>query len=107
MPRLLDVRPPSEFSICHLPGAISAQDYFYAESLAKALLDIPLKELLRNPQAYSSETHDTYVICRLGNDSKVAVLALEAFSNSGATVNDLIGGLRAWSMNVDPNFPVY
>jgi adenylyltransferase/sulfurtransferase len=48
----------------------------------------------------------TYVICRLGNDSQVAVEALRRIRPNGQ-IQDIIGGLRAWSTDVDPDFPIY
>ena len=49
---------------------------------------------------------EVYVVCRLGNDSQLAVDALRGAGAKGV-VQDLIGGLRAWSRDVDPKFPVY
>ncbi|KZT02878.1 uncharacterized protein LAESUDRAFT_729634 [Laetiporus sulphureus 93-53] len=49
---------------------------------------------------------ETYVICRLGNDSRIAVDALRSAGTTG-TVKDLVGRLRAWAMEVDEAFPVY
>ncbi|KAF8754167.1 Adenylyltransferase and sulfurtransferase UBA4 [Rhizoctonia solani] len=63
------------------------------------------------------------VICRLGNDSQVAVRALRgalqakedgsqanldnASSASPQRIVDVIGGLRAWAQEVDQSFPIY
>ncbi|KZS99927.1 uncharacterized protein LAESUDRAFT_732764 [Laetiporus sulphureus 93-53] len=113
--RIVDVRQPTEFGICHLPGSTN----------------IPIKELVANPSLHigqpdsrttlngdglsdepsedlSSETTpmETYVICRLGNDSRIAVDALRSAGATGM-VKDLVGGLRAWAMEVDETFPVY
>ncbi|KAH9848425.1 hypothetical protein C2E23DRAFT_871233 [Lenzites betulinus] len=93
---VLDVRPRTEFGICHLPGSIN----------------IPIKEFLTKPPASLRETpgvddgKDVYVVCRLGNDSQLAV---DALKNAGCVgvVKDLIGGLRAWATEVDGSFPVY
>lgn len=77
-------------------------------------LDIPIRDLVANPATYISHISpgdteveiETYVVCRLGNDSQIAV---EALRNAGAkgVVKDLIGGLRAWAKEVDNQFPVY
>ncbi|KAI0667802.1 hypothetical protein C8Q78DRAFT_1081688 [Trametes maxima] len=94
--RILDVRPRTEFGICHLPGSIN----------------VPIKELLTNPVAAGAELPDAgedtelYVVCRLGNDSQLAVDALKGVGATGV-VRDLIGGLRAWAGEVDNNFPIY
>ncbi len=71
-------------------------------------LDVPLKELVSDPLSYapSNQESDTYVICRLGNDSQIAV---EAMRNAGMTgvIKDVVGGLKAWTRDVDKTFPVY
>jgi len=51
-------------------------------------------------------------ICKQGNDSQLAASALPSIVEEMSLmnvheVNDLAGGLRAWSRDVDPNFPVY
>lgn len=78
--------------------------------------DIPIRELVADPSSYlsykSSDSGEgdteleTYVLCRLGNDSQIAV---EALRNAGmkGVVKDLIGGLKAWAREVDSQFPVY
>ncbi|KAI9056820.1 hypothetical protein FKP32DRAFT_1415841 [Trametes sanguinea] len=94
--RVLDVRPRTEFGICHLPGSTN----------------VPIKELLTNPKTVMGEVGDCggdeeiYVVCRLGNDSQLAVDALKEAGRAGV-VKDLVGGLRAWAKEVDSNFPIY
>ncbi|KAF8184991.1 hypothetical protein K438DRAFT_1907789 [Mycena galopus ATCC 62051] len=89
---ILDVRPPAEFSICSLPGSIN----------------VPLNELVANPDAYILPKRETYLVCRLGNDSQIAASSLrEARKEKDTVVKDVIGGLRAWARHVDPTFPVY
>ena len=73
--------------------------------------DIPIKELLTNPRQFAEglqreEETDVYVVCRLGNDSQLAVDALREVSKT-VVLKDLVGGLRAWSKEVDSNFPIY
>ena len=53
-----------------------------------------------------AEDGDLYVVCRLGNDSQLAVDALREAGKKG-TVKDLGGGLQAWAHEVDESFPVY
>lgn len=72
--------------------------------------DIPLVELTASPPAIDSsepgEPSDIYVVCRLGNDSQLAVDTLRNAGVKGV-VKDLVGGLRAWAAHVDPQFPIY
>ena len=54
-----------------------------------------------------------YVVCRLGNDSQIAVKALsehfqvEAKHGRVEVIKDLVGGITEWSNSVDVNFPRY
>ncbi|KAI0797876.1 hypothetical protein C8Q75DRAFT_709560 [Abortiporus biennis] len=90
--RLIDVRPPVEYGICHLPNSIN----------------VPLNELVADPTSFVKidEELETYFVCRLGNDSQLAVDALRSAGGKGI-IKDVVGGLRAWSKDVDPDFPVY
>ncbi|KAI0636161.1 hypothetical protein C8Q77DRAFT_1155867 [Trametes polyzona] len=94
--KVVDVRPRTEFGMCHLPGSIN----------------VPITEFLSNPQASIEKLGDTdgnadiYVVCRLGNDSQLAVDALVNSGRSGV-VKDIIGGLRKWAQDVDSGFPIY
>jgi adenylyltransferase/sulfurtransferase len=82
--------------------------------------DVPLAELLKTPEQYLPlQGCRTFIVCRLGNDSQVAARALrEAFvtkhglsgTDEGQLVHqvvDVTGGLRAWTRDVDPSFPIY
>ncbi|KAF8058719.1 hypothetical protein FPV67DRAFT_1428363 [Lyophyllum atratum] len=92
---LLDVRPETEYGICQLPSSIN----------------IPLNRLVANPVEYlpSDSTTETYVVCRLGNDSQIAADALRSAYPDGRVglVKDVVGGLKAWAKEVDSKFPVY
>ncbi|KZS92583.1 hypothetical protein SISNIDRAFT_455810 [Sistotremastrum niveocremeum HHB9708] len=88
---IIDVRPSIEFEICSLPNSTN----------------IPLPELLANPEAFEpKDDQPLFVVCRLGNDSQIAAKTLREFRPQ-TTVKDLIGGLRAWSHEVDSSFPIY
>ncbi|KAF9000743.1 hypothetical protein BDQ17DRAFT_1307842 [Cyathus striatus] len=88
---IIDVRPNTEFGICCLPSSCN----------------VPLKEFLKEPVKYVPEnpSAETYVVCRLGNDSQIAAESLRCMGFTN--VKDLIGGLKAWSEQVDNKFPVY
>ncbi|KAJ7090203.1 molybdenum cofactor synthesis 3 [Mycena belliarum] len=85
---IIDVRSPTEFGICSLPGSIN----------------VPLNELTANPHAYVAKG-ETFVVCRLGNDSQIAASSLRDAKKG--RIRDVIGGLRAWTQHVDPAFPIY
>jgi len=91
--RIIDVRPPIEFEICNLSGSIN----------------VPIKDFIADPVPYlpASQNQNVVVVCRLGNDSQEAADALRAISNNPGTITDLVGGLRAWSKEVDPSLPIY
>ncbi|KAF8170113.1 hypothetical protein BJ912DRAFT_998242 [Pholiota molesta] len=94
--KIIDVRPPTEYGICQLPGSKNVQ----------------LKDILSQPEKFISEcanNEELYIVCRLGNDSQIAAQALRSVSssNNSVVVKDVIGGLRAWSNQIDQEFPVY
>ena len=69
--------------------------------------DVPLQDIVANPADHASGP-ETYVVCRLGNDSQIAAEALRSVQRDPTfVIKDLVGGLRAWSRSVDPHFPVY
>ncbi len=110
--RILDVRPKTEFGICHLPSStrtfIAPTLIRVSNTLAHQSTDVPLHNLVANPGDYVSPEIETYVVCRLGNDSQIAAEALRsARPDPTFVIKDLVGGLRAWSRDVDPGFPVY
>lgn len=62
---------------------------------------------MASPQTHVTPEHkEVYFVCRLGNDSQLAVDAVGGLGG-GLVAKDLIGGLRAWAASVDPDFPVY
>ena len=79
-----------------------------SNTLAHQSIDVPLQNLVANPGEYVSAEFETYVVCRLGNDSQIAADALRgARPDPTFIIKDLVGGLSAWSRDVDPGFPVY
>ncbi|MCJ1401313.1 Urmylation protein [Xylographa trunciseda] len=110
---LLDVRDEIQFGICNLEGSVnvpnstidamtephstiensaSTVDQFTA-SLGRLPFDAPI-----------------YTICRLGNDSQLAVRKLKSlgYDNHGQRwIGDVKGGYRAWRQQIDPDWPEY
>ncbi|KAJ8662138.1 hypothetical protein O0I10_001831 [Lichtheimia ornata] len=91
---LLDVRAPVQFDICSLPGSLS---------IPLANLEKRISELKKDMEA--KETDNVYVVCRLGNDSQLAVRLLQKHGITNA--RDISGGLYKWATDIDPNFPIY
>ncbi|XP_043279425.1 adenylyltransferase and sulfurtransferase MOCS3 [Venturia canescens] len=96
---LIDVRSPEEFEICRIeksinvPFAATGKIEKWAET--KSFLD-------------ENSIKDVYVLCRRGNDSQRAVKLLKSFIDDPTiNVRDIIGGIHAWSRQIDPTFPIY
>ncbi|MEO1766452.1 rhodanese-like domain-containing protein [Thiobacter aerophilum] len=87
-PRLVDVREPWEFDICHLPGA----ELF------------PMRQLLERLDALSPD-RETVVICHHGIRSYQVARVLER--QGFRAVYNLTGGLAAWARDVDASMPTY
>jgi len=112
--RIIDVRPPTEFGICQLPGSINvpirdlvANPAKHAVALGVMSRAVPeTTEPFIDHHPYEVEMEETYIVCRLGNDSRIAVEALRTVGLIGV-IKDLVGGLRAWTREVDETFPVY
>ena len=77
--------------------------------MVDVLIDVPLNDIVVNPAEFLPKDPSiaTYVVCRLGNDSQIAADALRSVAGPDLTVKDIIGGLKAWSRDVDAMFPVY
>lgn len=90
---LVDVRPASQFEICNIPDSINIP---FKELEAK-------KELLESLMANKSMV---VCVCRRGNQSQHAVKKLQSMGIN-LPIKDIIGGMRSWSLEVDPNCPIY
>ena len=87
-PVLLDVREPSEFSYCAIPG-----------SLPMPMASVPARLQELDPDA------EIVVICHHGGRSMqvAAFLAHHGFEH----VANIAGGIDAWAREKDPNLPRY
>ncbi|KAE8396034.1 hypothetical protein BDV23DRAFT_65960 [Aspergillus alliaceus] len=114
-PTIIDVREKVQFDICNLENSIN----------------IPISSILSSSTTTSSPNGDSgdalppwvpadiaspdsidpiYVVCRLGNDSQIAVKRLKELGldrGGKRVVADIRGGLRAWREQVDPEWPEY
>ncbi|KYK59028.1 hypothetical protein DCS_00155 [Drechmeria coniospora] len=90
---LLDVREREHFSIGSMPGAIN----------------VPISCFNRREELPEVAGKDgpIYVVCRLGNDSQLAVRKLRerGFDDGNRFVGDITGGVKAWRDTVDPRLP--
>ncbi|KAL2099131.1 hypothetical protein ACEWY4_005611 [Coilia grayii] len=107
---LLDVRPPVEVDICHLPFSLNIPLASLEERKAEHidLLRERIRQLRRQLQAKSQLP--VYVVCKQGNDSQKAVQILEQMSGQevdSVTVKDISGGLMSWAQKIEPSFPQY
>lgn len=130
---IVDVRPRAEFEICSIPQSISecgGKDVslkLLSDLSPSLLTDVPFAQLLRRPElafgrdrsaAESSDGTDNtpdhiYLICRRGNESRLAARAVRRFidSESGQSqqprIVDVAGGITAWARDVDAHMPIY
>ncbi|KAJ2956637.1 hypothetical protein NQZ79_g7551 [Umbelopsis isabellina] len=125
---LLDVREPVQYEICQLPGSYhiplkqlkkridDVKQELESRNLAgsdgksaigRGALDRTKICLLSNQKLNGENPMPlciVYVICRLGNDSQLAVKILE---ENGISAKDIVGGLYEWANRVDKEFPMY
>jgi len=114
---LIDVREKVQFDICHLPSSINIPYSELASWNHDAALDensqlgtsgmYQLQTCLQNMPSHAAPIT---VICRLGNDSQLAVQKLKTldFAAGGRRrIVDVEGGWRAWREEVDMDWPDY
>lgn len=98
---LIDVRTANEYEICHLDRSENHPIKMFTDlnsGMREALVEKIKKENI--PQVF--------VICRRGNDSqKAAKKLMEELSDDNVHVFDVVGGLHAWTNQIDQNFPKY
>ena len=87
--QLIDVRQPDEYAFAKIDGAKL----------------IPLGEIIAR-MADLDPTRETVIHCKMGGRSARAIDALERAGFKGSMKN-LVGGITAWSNEVDPQVPKY
>uniref|UniRef100_A0A0K8S6F3 Adenylyltransferase and sulfurtransferase MOCS3 homolog n=1 Tax=Lygus hesperus TaxID=30085 RepID=A0A0K8S6F3_LYGHE len=98
---IIDVRSPIEFEMCSIPGSINVP----LKDLERQQIQDDVRERWNKLKAEASNESKVYVICRRGNDSQLGLKQIKQFLSCPAY--DLIGGLHAWSRDIDPSFPPY
>lgn len=87
--QLIDVRQPDEYAFANIKGAKL----------------IPLGEVIARMNEIDP-SRETVIHCKMGGRS---ARAIEAMQRSGYTgkLSNLVGGITAWSNDVDPTIPKY
>lgn len=88
-PRILDVREPWEYALCHLEGALL----------------IPMRELPGRISELDPEA-PLLVVCHHGIRSRMVCRYLER-EHGFRNLMNLEGGVAAWAAEVDPGMPTY
>lgn len=114
---LVDVREKVQFELCNLEGSINIPFSTVTRmpapsspSAEKSDMEGVEPEWIAQLKTQARNEKPIFVVCRLGNDSQVAVRKMKAFGldNGGKRwVGDIKGGLRAWRESVDEEFPEY
>lgn len=87
--QLIDVRQPDEFAFAKIDGAKL----------------IPLGEIMSRKGEIDAD-RETVVHCKMGGRSAKAIEVLEQSGFKGSLKN-LVGGITAWSNDVDTSVPKY
>ena len=87
--QLIDVRQPDEYAFAKIDGAKL----------------IPLGEIMSRMHELD-ENCETVIHCKMGGRSARAIEALQHAGYKGNLMN-LVGGITAWSNEVDPRVPKY
>lgn len=105
---LIDTRDRIQYDLCHLRDSQNIP----IEEFTSGSTDESNKLNQRLVSILGTQSPDTPIIlvCRLGNDSQVAVRRLKQLgldASGQRWIGDMKGGLRAWRDEVDSNFPDY
>lgn len=111
-PTIIDVREKVQYDICSLDNSINVPISSILSGTASVSPD-GSEQLTRPswlPDAVLDSTDPIYVVCRLGNDSQIAVKKLKELGvdrKGERMIADIRGGFRAWREQVDPEWPEY
>lgn len=87
--QLIDVRQPDEFAFANISGAKL----------------IPLGEIISRMQEIDPG-RETVIHCKMGGRSARAIEAMQQRGFTGS-ISNLVGGITAWSNEIDPAVPKY
>ncbi|KAH8434025.1 HesA/MoeB/ThiF family protein [Aspergillus melleus] len=112
-PTIIDVREKVQYDICSLDNSVNVPISTILSGTATTSTEGSEQSTPPSwlPEPIASDlTGPIYVVCRLGNDSQIAVKKLKesGLDRSGQrTIADIRGGFRAWREQVDPEWPEY
>lgn len=95
---LIDVRDETQYAMCALRGSVNVPWTGDAGGW--------LEQATRSG-ALADDGRQRFVVCRRGHDSQLAVKALVEQIELPVLVKDVRGGFRAWSDEVDADWPDY
>lgn len=114
---VIDVRDKVQFGICNLDNSINIPISNILASRSSATQNPDSDQQTSQlppwlpPELASTESTDPiYVVCRLGNDSQIAVKKMKDLGldrNGQRFIGDIRGGFRAWREQIDPEWPEY
>lgn len=87
--QLIDVREPDEYAFASIDGAKL----------------IPLGEIIKRMDELD-ESRETVIHCKMGGRSARAIEAMQRSGYKG-TLTNLVGGITAWSNEIDTSVPKY
>ena len=109
---LVDVREKVHFDMCHLNGSVNVPISDLTAGKALSLATAAGSNGARPPWFLPGHAPETpiHVVCRLGNDSQLAVRKLKeaGLDNEGKRyIGDIRDGFKAWKERVDRDWPEY
>ena len=117
-PIVVDVRDAVQYDLCHLDNSYNIE-YSTISQVVSAGID-PQEQagageftiFQRMAEMVDSYPDDTPIlfICRLGNDSQLAVQKLKALNLpilANRAMRDIRGGFKSWRQDIDPTWPEY
>ncbi|XP_077191739.1 adenylyltransferase and sulfurtransferase MOCS3 [Paroedura picta] len=107
---LVDVRPQAEVDICRLPQAVFVPLSKLQQKDEESLKFLVQRICEARQLSHENTAFPVYVVCKVGNDSQKAVKILQGLSYPELgliSIKDIRGGLMAWAVKINPEFPRY
>ncbi|QKX54500.1 uncharacterized protein TRUGW13939_01587 [Talaromyces rugulosus] len=109
---VIDVRDQTQFGICKLENSINIPITQLMNETATTNVDVTerLRSLLPPNTPAVDDKDPIYFVCRLGNDSQLAVQKFKELGldrNGERFIGDIRGGFKSWKSDVDPEWPEY